>query len=96
MPNNCTNQLQPLDLSVNKLAKDFLRSRFQEWYASEICHQLDICVTEQGVMRMSVMKPLAAQWVVELHSHLAACPNIIINGFHATGINYKDYNIIGQ
>lgn len=92
VPNNCTDRLQPLDLSVNKPAKDFLRERFQQWYGAEICQQLDRCVTEQVDMRMSVMKPLAAQWVVELHSHLTARPNIIINGFHAAGI--KDY--IGQ
>jgi len=29
MPNNCTDRLQPLDLSVNKPAKDFLQSKFQ-------------------------------------------------------------------
>ena len=92
VPNNCTDRLQPLDLSVNKPAKDFLRERFQQWYGAEICQQLDRCVTEQVDMRMSVMKPLAAQWVVELHSHLTARPNIIINGFHAAGI--KDH--IGQ
>ena len=57
-------------------------------YAGEICHQLDICVTEQVGMRMSVMKQLAAQWVVKLHSHLEARLNIIINGFHVAGINY--------
>ena len=37
-------------------------------------------------MRMSVMKPLAAQWVVDLHSYLAACPAIIVNGFRYAGI----------
>lgn len=56
VPNNCTDRLQPLDLSVNKPAKDFLRARFQEWYGGEICQQLDRCVTEQVDMRMSVMK----------------------------------------
>ena len=36
VPANCTDRLQPLDLSVNKPAKEFLRGRFQEWYASQI------------------------------------------------------------
>ena len=43
-------------------------------------------MTEEVDMRMSVMKPLAAQWVVDLHSYLAARPAIIVNGFHSTGI----------
>ena len=34
IPANCTDKLQPLNLSVNKAAKDFLRSKFfQNWYA---------------------------------------------------------------
>ena len=33
VPPNCTDQLQPFDLSVNKPAKDFLRKKFEEWYA---------------------------------------------------------------
>ena len=32
VPPNCTDQLQRLDLSVNKSAKDFLRGKFQQWY----------------------------------------------------------------
>ena len=38
---NCTNRLQPMDLTVNKALKDFLRSQFQKWYAEEVCSQLD-------------------------------------------------------
>ena len=42
---NCADKLQPLNLSVNKASKDFLRSKFQNWYAQEICSQLqgDAC-----------------------------------------------------
>ena len=39
IPPNCTDRLQPLDLSVNKPAKDFLRSKFQTWYAQRVCSQ---------------------------------------------------------
>jgi len=37
-------------------------------------------------MRMNCMKPLTAQWMIDLHGHLAARPNMIIDGFHAAGI----------
>ena len=40
IPANCTDRLQPLDLSVNKVAKDFLRTQFSNWYADQICSQL--------------------------------------------------------
>lgn len=39
VPASCTDRLQPLDISVNKAAKSFLRSQFQEWYANEVSQQ---------------------------------------------------------
>ena len=41
VPANCTDLLQPLDLSVNKPFKDQIRSKFGEWYAAEVKKQLD-------------------------------------------------------
>ena len=34
VPANCTDRLQPLDISVNKAAKEFLRREFQNWCAA--------------------------------------------------------------
>ena len=34
VPNNWTNYFQPLDISVNKLCKDFLRNEAQTWFSS--------------------------------------------------------------
>ena len=34
IPANCTDQLQPLDLIVNKPAKDFMKRQFQNWYGA--------------------------------------------------------------
>ena len=39
VPPNCTDMLQLLDLSVNKSAKDYLKSRFQPWYSDQIFEQ---------------------------------------------------------
>lgn len=36
VPANCTDRLQPMDLSVNKSVKEFLRHKFQAWYSSEV------------------------------------------------------------
>ena len=41
IPANCTDRLQPLDLSVNKAAKEFLHKAFQKWYALKVCAQLE-------------------------------------------------------
>ena len=86
VPANCTDKLQPLDLIVNKPAKDFMKSRFQEWYSGIIRKQLDDGIEEDVDMRLSIMKPLSAQWIIELYFYLKSHPEIIINGFHAAGI----------
>jgi len=41
IPANCTDRLQPLDISVNKAAKEFLRKQFHQWYAKQVCAQLE-------------------------------------------------------
>lgn len=71
IPANCTDRLQPLDLSVNKAAKDFLRTQFSNWYADQIYSQL-----RQGVnplksvdLRLSIVKPLGAQWMIALYDY---------------------------
>ena len=46
VPANCTDKLQPLDLSINKPAKDYMKQRFQEWYGGIICQQLEDKVEE--------------------------------------------------
>ena len=33
---NCTDRLLPLDISVSKAAKEFLRSKFQKWNADKV------------------------------------------------------------
>ena len=60
VPANCIDQLQPLDLSVNK---DFLRKKFELWYSEQIF--------EQGVAApikfpLHTMKPLGVQWIKEV------------------------------
>ena len=40
LPPNTTDQLQPMDLSVNKAAKDYLRGEFNESYSHQVADQL--------------------------------------------------------
>ena len=37
-------------------------------------------------LRMSIMKPLGAQWLVSLYDYLNSNRSIVINGFKAAGI----------
>ena len=87
IPANCTDRLQPLDLSINKPAKDFLRKQFEGWYAKQVCAQLDEGKQSEGVdLRLTTMKPLGAEWMVALHSHIKNNPDLVRNGFKEAGI----------
>ena len=66
IPPNTTDKLHPFDLSVNKSAKDFMKSKFQEWCSNMIEKQLEDEVEEEVDMRLSIMKPLSAKWIIDL------------------------------
>lgn len=86
IPANCTDRLQPLDLSVNKSVKDFLKVAFQEWYAELVSSQFQKGQVELIDLRMSIVKPLGAKWMVNLYDYLQSKPEIVHNGFRAAGI----------
>ena len=78
VPANCTDRLQPLDVSVNKSAKECLRRQFQQWYSDQVCRQL-----EQGNkatyidLKMSVVKPLSVKWLIGVYKHIKSHEDII-------------------
>ena len=41
VPTNCTDKLQPMDLSVNKTLKDFMKEGFNEWHSLVVYETLD-------------------------------------------------------
>ena len=87
IPANCTDQLQPMDLSVNKCVKDYLHTLFQEWYAEEIIAQSTSASEMVPVdLRLSIVKPLSAKWIMKTYDYLKSNTQIISNGFRAAGI----------
>ena len=91
VPANCTDHLQPLDLSVNKAAKKFLRKQFTKWYSYQICQQLrrDIKPAKVINLQLSIMKTLGAQWMINLKSK----PDISKNGFKEAGITFTQHDL---
>ena len=90
IPANCTDCLQPLDLSINKPSKDFLRDKFQQWHSEQIFDQLrdDLSPVADPVVKfpLNVMKPLILKWMEDLETYMHSHPNIIKSGFRAAGI----------
>ena len=89
---NTTDLLQPLDIAVNKPVKDFLKRKFEHWYADEVVKQLqgvtDIQSAEIQPINMSfaAIKVLSAKWLVEMSEYLAENPQFIVSGFRRAGI----------
>uniref|UniRef100_A0A1X7TQY0 DDE-1 domain-containing protein n=1 Tax=Amphimedon queenslandica TaxID=400682 RepID=A0A1X7TQY0_AMPQE len=87
VPANYTDRLQPLDVSVNRPAKEFLHSKFGEWYAEKVAMQMKDAGSMTPInLKLSEMKPIGARWMMELYDYFKAKPEIIINGFKAAGI----------
>ena len=70
---NVTNKFQPLYISINQSRKKFVSNKFNAWYADRVSKQLQNGVAPGDVkvsLKLSDLKPLHAQWIVETYNHL--------------------------
>ena len=94
LPPNTTDRLQPMDVSVNKPAKEYLKKQFDEWYSKMVMEQLDGKDMEdlEGAeiqpinLRMPIMKEVGAKWLVRMAEYISDNPHLIVNGFVRSGI----------
>ena len=85
VPANMTHFFQPLDLTVNGSAKNFMRKKFVTWYAKEIKKQMDAGVPAESIdvnLKLTSVKALHANWLIELYNVLttAAGRETVLNG----------------
>ena len=91
-PANTTDLLQPMDLSINKPAKDYLKRCFEDWYCSQITDQLQVLEDDEDIelspvdFRLSVLKELGAKWLVDTVNYIRDNPQFVVNGFVKAGI----------
>ena len=85
VPNNMTSDFQVLDLTVNKWVKDFMKSKFNEWFAAQLRTEL-----ENGVdfANITTMKPLHAGWLISFYDKLTSLQGsqVLLSGWRAAGI----------
>ena len=94
VPGNCTEELQPLDVSVNAVLKASLKDEFTKWYAKCVQdamaeHPDNMRAAVESVrpdLRLSVVKPIHARWVMDAFSTLKTKPGIVFQGFEKAGI----------
>ena len=59
-----------------------MRREFQKWYAQQVCNQLQPNMEVAAIdLRLSVVKPLGAQWLIRLYDYFKENSDIIRNGF---------------
>ena len=91
VPNNMTQLFQPLDLTVNKHCKSYLKRLFSKWYAQQIENQLSLGEKVEEIkieFRLTTLKPLHAKWLVEYYNQITSesGSSVIINDWKAAGI----------
>ena len=89
MPANCTDRLQPLDISVNKAVKENLRKQFQERYSTQVCKQIDGVTNQPVDLKMSVVKLQGAKWLMNTFKYIKANPSIIVMTIRRDRLRYR-------
>ena len=86
---NMTNLFQPLDITVNRYAKRYIRNLYSAYYTGEVCKQLDCSVAPCEVkinLKLSKLKPMHADWLFQLYNDMQSRPELIKKGFDKAGI----------
>jgi len=91
VPGACTDELQPLDCTVNAFYKRQLKNKFNHWYSEQVARGLDEGKALEDIaksidLRTAAIKPHHARWLMQTHSIVESEKEIIVKGFQNTGI----------
>ena len=91
VPNNMTQLFQPLDLTVNKHCKSYLKQLLLQWYVQQIENQLSLGKEVEEIkidFRLTTINPLHAKWLVEYYNETLSenGSSVIVNGWKAASI----------
>ena len=73
VPANMIKYYQPLDLTVNREARRFLKRKFVDWYSSQVPNQLQEGKSLKSVQvpqKVLIINPIHAGWLVEFYNYM--------------------------
>ena len=73
VPANMIKYYQPLDLTVNREARRFLKRKFVDWYSSQVPNQLQEGKSLESVQvpqKVLIINPIHAGWLVEFYNYM--------------------------
>ena len=82
-------KFQPLDITLNKPAKSFIKENYNTQYTEEVIKQLNEDKDPADVeisLNLTKVKPLHAKQIFEMQKYLQGRNYLIINGFKVAGI----------
>ena len=82
VPSNWKEYFQSFDLAVNKSSKDFLHNEAQSCYSQAIVKQMESGRRPDQIkvdVRISVEKPLQAQWIIKYYDYARNKSELIMN-----------------
>ena len=85
VPENLTNHFQPLDLNVNGQAKQFLKRKFESWYADQVTKEIEKGTNVYSLnieTKLSVFKPLHSRWLISIYDHMQNSREMIMKASH--------------
>lgn len=78
---------------LNKAVKNFLRQQFQMWYADKVCEQLAKSRDNAVDLKLSIVKPLGASWMIKAHDYIILQVSQILLSMVLKAV---DYLIVSQ
>ena len=87
-----THVFQPLDFTIKKFMKDFMKGKFSTWFSRHISLGLENGMGLDDIevdYCLSVLKPLHAKWLIELYNHISTDEGkeIVANSWKKTSIS---------
>ena len=88
VPSNI-NYFQMLDLNVNGHTKEFLKEKFELWYADQVQKRVEASKDTYDIdipLKLSDLKPIHAKWIIGLYAHLRNNEERVLKSWEMAGL----------